>query len=80
MQGATLQAWGVGGVLCLLAVQNNSPPQCVSVLTDAAENLWRRLRCGLFGFLQFNKALGFFDSSFQRGNRAGSWPLKKHMH
>lgn len=70
MQGAILQAWGVGGVLCLLAVWNNSPPQCVSILTDAAENLWRRLDCGLFGFLQFNKVLDFFDSSFQLGNHA----------
>lgn len=65
MQGAALQAWGVDGVLCLLAVKSNSPPQCVSVLSDTAENLWRRLDCDLFGFLQCNKALGFFDSSFQ---------------
>lgn len=39
MQGAILQAWGVGGVLFLLAVQSSSPPQCVSFLSYAAENL-----------------------------------------
>lgn len=65
MQGVILQAWGVGGALCLLAVQSNSPPQCVSFLSDAAENLCKRLVCDLFGFLQFNKVLGFFDSPFQ---------------
>jgi len=65
MQGAILQAWGVGGVLCLLVGQNNSPLQCVTALSDAAENLWRRLYCDLFGYLQFNEVLHFFDSSFQ---------------
>lgn len=62
MQGTVLQAWGV---LYLSAVKNNSPPHCVSVLSDAAENLWGSLDCGLFGFFQFNKALDFFDSSIQ---------------
>lgn len=69
MQGTVLQAWGV---LYLSAVKNNSPPHCVSVLSDAAENLWGSLDCGLFGFFQFNKALDFFDSSIQWWNQADS--------